>query len=211
MLSLFFSAFLLGLIFNAAPGAILAETIRHGLVGGFRPALAVQLGSLAGDATWAVIGLAGIGFLFQIDALRLPITLVGAGYLLWLAWQSWTSGQGVSDAVRPSVGTGPQVARQDRSPAHSGAILSLTNPQNVMYWAALGSAMGAVGVAEPTLHHYLVFFTAFMTSSVLWCFFCAALVHTVFGRANARWARITYRLCALALLVLAWGSLRQAL
>jgi chemosensory pili system protein ChpE/L-lysine exporter family protein LysE/ArgO len=65
MLSLFVAAFLLGLLFNAAPGAVFAETVRQGVRGGFRPALSVQLGSLAGDALWAVLGLAGVGLLVQ--------------------------------------------------------------------------------------------------------------------------------------------------
>ena len=41
VLSLFGMAFLLGLIFNA-PGAVFAETIRRGVDGGYRPALAVR-------------------------------------------------------------------------------------------------------------------------------------------------------------------------
>ena len=43
-------AFLLGFIFNATPGAVFAETIRHGMTGGYRAALSVQFGSLVGDA-----------------------------------------------------------------------------------------------------------------------------------------------------------------
>ncbi len=62
VLSLFGMAFLLGLIFNAAPGAVFAETIRRGVDGGYQPALAVQIGSLAGDAAWAILGLAGIRY-----------------------------------------------------------------------------------------------------------------------------------------------------
>ena len=62
MLTLFTAAFLLGLVFNAAPGPVFAETVRRSLRGGFRPALAVQIGSLVGDALWAVLGLAGVVF-----------------------------------------------------------------------------------------------------------------------------------------------------
>ena len=40
MLSLFFTAFVLGLIFNAAPGAVMVQTVRESVAGGFRPALA---------------------------------------------------------------------------------------------------------------------------------------------------------------------------
>lgn len=67
MIALFISAFLLGLIFNATPGAVFAETVRQGVHGGFRPALAVQVGSLVGDALWAMLGLMGIGLLLQLE------------------------------------------------------------------------------------------------------------------------------------------------
>src|SRR5688572_23098866 len=89
MLTVFVAAFGLGLLFNAAPGPLFAETIRRGISGGFRPALAVQMGSLAGDALWAMFGLAGVGLLLQVDALRAPVGLAGVAYLLWLAWDAW--------------------------------------------------------------------------------------------------------------------------
>ncbi|MEC8549699.1 MAG: LysE family transporter, partial [Pseudomonadota bacterium] len=82
-------AFLLGFIFNAAPGAVFAETVRRGMSGGYRVALSVQFGSLVGDAVWAILGLAGIGLLLQADMLKIPVGIAGSGYLAWLAWDSW--------------------------------------------------------------------------------------------------------------------------
>lgn len=199
---LFLSAFLLGLVFNATPGAVFAETVRQGVHGGFRPALAVQIGSLVGDALWAVLGLVGIGLLLQLEALRLPIGLAGVAYLLWLARDAWRA------ASREfSLELSGEVQRQRALKA--GAALSVTNPQNVAYWAAVGSAMGAVGVSSPTSADYAVFFGGFMASSVLWCFVCAAIVDRIFKRAGLRWARVTYKLCALAFLALALGSVRD--
>ena len=200
MLSLFATAFGLGLIFNAAPGAVFAETVRRGVRGGFRPALDVQLGSLVGDALWAVLGLVGVGLLLQLDALRVPVGVAGVLYLLWLARDSWTSARREEPPGPGSTST--QALR-------SGMVLSVTNPQNIAYWAALGSAMGAVGVVEPTPADYAVFFAGFMVSSVVWAFVCAALVSRLFNGASARWARVTYRLCAVAFLLLALTSLRQ--
>ena len=89
MLNVLAAAFGLGLVFNAAPGPVFAETVRRGVGGGFRPALAVQIGSLTGDAVWAVLGLAGVGLLLQLHAVRYPVGIAGAIYLIWLAWESW--------------------------------------------------------------------------------------------------------------------------
>ena len=203
MLTLFAAAVVLGFVFNAAPGAVFAETVRQGVRGGFRPAFAVQVGSLVGDALWAVLGLAGVGLLVQSDALRTPIGIAGVVYLLWLAWDAWRAAD-QEFSVQPD-GRAPGKRRALRT----GVVLSVTNPQNIAYWAALGSAMGAVGVHQPSPAQYGVFFAGFMTSSVLWCFICAALVDRVFRSVGQHWARITYRACAIAFLALALSSLRD--
>jgi chemosensory pili system protein ChpE/L-lysine exporter family protein LysE/ArgO len=203
MLSLFATAFLLGLVFNAAPGAVFAETVRQGVRGGFRPALAVQAGSLVGDALWALLGLLGVGMLLQLDFLRLPVGLAGAGYLLLLARDAWLAARQEFSVVADDAGLAARPALR------VGVMLSVTNPHNVAYWAALGSAMGAVGIAQPTMHHYGVFFAGFMVSSLVWALFCAAVVARLFRGTTTRWARLTYRLCAVALLALAISSLRD--
>lgn len=205
MTTLFLTAFALGLLFNAAPGAVFAETVKVGVRGGFRPALAVQLGSLAGDALWAVLGLVGVGLLLQLEAVRLPVGLAGVAYLLWLSLDSWRAANAPFDVT---AAHDPEARRRA---LRSGVVLSLTNPQNLAYWAALGSAMGAVGVAEPAAADYAVFFAGFMASSIAWAFACAALVDRAFRRAGGRWASLTYRACAIAFLVLALSSLRATL
>src|SRR5262245_1899443 len=90
-LTLIATAFGLGLLFNAAPGPVFAATVQVGVRGGFKPALAVQLGSIVGDGVWAILGLSGVGVLLQLEGLRLGIGAAGIAYLLWLAWQSWRS------------------------------------------------------------------------------------------------------------------------
>src|SRR5262245_48917405 len=154
------TAFGLGLVFNAAPGPVSAETIRRGVGAGFRPALAVQIGSLAGDALWAVLGLAGVGLLVQLEALRAPMTIAGIAYLLWLAREAWRAG-----ASEFTVNMDDPVARREKA-LRSGVLLSLTNPQNVAYWAAIGSALGAVGVQDPAAADYAAFFAGFMLASL---------------------------------------------
>jgi chemosensory pili system protein ChpE len=211
MITLFISAFILGLIFNAAPGAVFAETVRQGVRGGFRPALAVQIGSLVGDALWAVLGLVGIGLLLQLEALRWPVGIAGAAYLLYLAWDSWKAAS-QEFSVNTSDGMSEKsndAQAREKSALRSGILLSVTNPQNVAYWAAMGSALGAVGISQPSAADYMLFFAGFMASSVLWCFVCAGLVDRVFRRAGMRWARLTYKLCAIAFVVLALNSLRD--
>jgi chemosensory pili system protein ChpE/L-lysine exporter family protein LysE/ArgO len=162
----------------------------------------VQLGSLVGDALWAVLGLVGIGLLLQLDWLRWPIGVAGTLYLLWLARDAWRAAS-VEFLVAGDAGV------TQRSATRAGVLLSVTNPQNIAYWAALGSAMGAVGVHEPSATDYGIFFAGFMVSSVVWAFVCAAIVDRLFARSGQQWAKLTYRLCAVAFVALALGTLRD--
>jgi chemosensory pili system protein ChpE len=209
MITLFIAAFVLGLIFNAAPGAVFAETVRQAARGGYKPALAVQFGSLVGDATWALLGLAGIGLLLQLDWLRLPVGVAGVLYLLYLAWDSWKTAK-KEFSVRETDAIAGGATAQKRA-LRSGITLSLTNPQNVAYVAALSTSMGALGIHSPTPQDYAVFFAGLMLASFLWCFICAGIVARVFKNADARWTTITYQLCAVAFFVLAVASLRDLL
>lgn len=149
------------------------------------------------------MGLAGVGLLLQMQALQLPIGIAGVAYLLWLSWDSWSA---ASQEFTVSATDG---ATDTHRALRAGVLLSITNPQNVAYWAALGSAMGAVGVAEPSLTDYGMFFAGFMASSLLWSVICAAIVDRVFRNAGQRWTKLTYRLCAIAFLLLALSSLKN--
>jgi chemosensory pili system protein ChpE len=203
MLTLFATAFGLGLILNAAPGPVFAETVRQGVRGGFRLALLVQIGSLVGDAMWAILGLASVGLLWQLEPLRVPIGVAGVAYLLWLAWDAWRAAQ------REFVLSVTPDGIRRRQALRSGVLLSLTNPQHLAYWAAIGSALGTIGLRQPTAAHYAVFFAGFMVSSIVWAFLLAAFVDRVFRRMSLQWARLTYRACAITLLALALSMLRE--
>jgi chemosensory pili system protein ChpE/L-lysine exporter family protein LysE/ArgO len=86
---LFFSAFVMSIAFAAQPGVITFESIRRGLARGWRAALHLEFGSLVGDATWAIIALIGVSFLFQHQLIALGLSLFGCGLLLRLAWDAW--------------------------------------------------------------------------------------------------------------------------
>lgn len=200
MLAIFLAAMLFGLAFCAAPGAVFSETLRRGLTGGFRPALLVQLGSLIGDAVWALIGLTGLVLLLAQDSVRVPLTIACAAYLVWLGLQ------GLRDAWRPPLDE-PGV-QQGRNAFRAGALLSLSNPKNIVFWGALGSALAGIVEGTPSQTQMTVFFAGFMVASLLWCFICAALVDWLRRHTSLLWQRISYAGCGLVLLLLAGLTLR---
>jgi chemosensory pili system protein ChpE/L-lysine exporter family protein LysE/ArgO len=125
MLKLLAIAFGLGLMLNAAPGPVFAETVRRGAGGGFRLAIAVQVGSIVGDAVWAGVGLLSIALLLEIEPLRVPIGVAGAAYLLWLAWDAWRSARH-EFSMRAEDADGSR-----REALRAGLLPSLTNPQHL--------------------------------------------------------------------------------
>ena len=123
-----------------------------------------------------------------------------------LAWVGVAGGR-----VRVTPPSATNTAGATGTALRSGAILALSNPQNVAYWAALGSAFGALGVSEPDQIDYVIFFAGFMASSVLWCFVCAGAVSWLFGGRGELWRVWTYRLFALAFAWLAAGTAYETL
>ncbi|PHN32069.1 LysE family transporter [Pseudomonas sp. ICMP 460] len=202
MLTIFFYALVFGFVFCLSPGAVLAETLRRGLLQGFTPALLVQVGSLVGDAVWAVIGLTGIALLIQHDAVRVPLTIVCALYLAWLGVRS------LIDAWHlPQESSAPAGSAQNALAV--GAAISLANPKNIVYWGALGSALSGIVGATPSHAQTLTFFAGFMLASVLSCFLTAALVNLLRKHASPLWQRVSYALCGLVLLYLAVLAVRD--
>ena len=195
----FIQAFILGLLFNAAPGVVFTETIKRGINGGFFPALYVQIGSLAGDALWAILGLLGIGILLNIDILKYPLSIIGIIYLIYLAYDSFISSNIKYEKIVVSKSIKNNALK-------SGVFLSITNPQNIAYWAALGSSFGALGIAEPQTSHYFIFFFGFISSSILWCFVCALAVEKIFKYTNSVIKKYIFRICTIVFLYLAIGT-----
>lgn len=195
----FIQAFILGLLFNATPGVVFTETIKRGINGGFFPALYVQIGSLAGDALWAILGLLGIGILLNIDILKYPLSIIGIIYLIYLAYDSFISSNIKYEKIVVSKSIKNNALK-------SGIFLSITNPQNIAYWAALGSSFGALGIAEPQTSHYFIFFFGFISSSILWCFVCALAVEKIFKYTNSIIKKFIFRICSIVFVYLAIGT-----
>jgi chemosensory pili system protein ChpE len=190
-MSLFISSFILAIAFCAPPGVVTAETVRRGFARGFWPALLVQIGSLIGDSTWAILALLGVAALIQNWFVRLIFSLLGIGFLLHLAIKA------IKDArAGETLSTIPVSERGDLA---TGAMLSLSNPFAVAFWVSVSTSIFAAvgGIPEP--YHYVIFFSAFYLGLILWCFFMAALV--AWGRRFVtpsffRWVNLT---CGLAL------------
>lgn len=203
MEALFFSAFALSLAFAAQPGVIGFEALRRGIAGGWSAALHVELGSLVGDAVWAVLALLGASVLFQNRYITLLLGLFGSALVLRFAWDAWRASR--HDLAIEADGD----ARSNHFVA--GAMLSLSNPQNITAWLGMSGAIIGLGFLDPQPIHLLVFFCGFMIAQVCWCFFFATVVE--YGRRllNQRVFRLINLACAVFLVALGSQLLAQTL
>jgi threonine/homoserine/homoserine lactone efflux protein len=166
---LFLSSFILAIAFCAPPGVITAETVRRGAARGFFPALLVQLGSLVGDTTWAVIALTGLAFVVQNNLAKIVLSLVGILLMLKLAWGA------IRDA-REGKELAAYTSHTHRGDFTNGAFLSLGNPMNIVFWTGLGTTVFASISGRPQPTDFAIFFAGFLCGAVLWCFIMAGIV-----------------------------------
>ena len=132
-MSIFISAFGLGIGFVATPGAVTAQAIRRGLERGFRSALSLQLGAMIGLSLWAIIAFMGAAVLAQNALARIILGSAGALLLAQLAWRA------LRDAYRPTTfDVKPVSTRGDFA---LGAALSLASPVPIAFWLGVGTGV----------------------------------------------------------------------
>ena len=168
-MSLFLSSFILAIAFCAPPGVITAETVRRGAARGFVPALFVQLGSLVGDTTWAILALTGLAFIIQNNTAKILLSLIGILLMLKLAWDAIKDARHEKELV-----TTP--SNSQRGDFTNGAFLSLGNPMNIVFWTGLGTTVFASISGRPQPIDFAIFFAGFLAGAIVWCFIVAGLV-----------------------------------
>ena len=189
-MELFLTSFVLGIVFCAPPGIVTVEAVRRGMARGFWGALLIELGSLIGDATWAILALTGLAFLIENPVLRLILGGVGVLFLFYLSWTA------IRDGIRKKMPE-PSVSR-GRSDFATGTFLSLGNPFTLAFWLGVGATTLSTAAPNPNWTHYLLFFFAFMLGALLWCFILAFLV--LWGRKLLkpeffRWINLACGIC----------------
>ncbi len=159
-------AVLLALAYNAAPGPVLAETTRRGLRNGFRAALAVELGSLAGDALWVGLMFVGAAALTEAGGIRLAAGAIGGLFLLWLGVRALSSAR-----HKKAPRSGGVVVEQAFA---TGAAMSVVSPYALPFWIAVSGSLSGYGVSSAL--GYTVFSAAFMLTCLAFALFAASAI-----------------------------------
>ncbi|SDR60164.1 Threonine/homoserine/homoserine lactone efflux protein [Rhizobiales bacterium GAS191] len=126
-------AFALALIVTAgSPGPSVAALIARVLTNGFRDVLPFLAAMWIGEALWLTLAVAGMAVVAQaFGAIFIALKVLGAAYLLFLAWKMWFAPVEVADGkVIPS---GQRPWRMFAA----GLLVTLGNPKIMVFYLAL--------------------------------------------------------------------------
>jgi threonine/homoserine/homoserine lactone efflux protein len=173
------------------------------LASGFRPALAVGLGSLAGDALWVTLALAGAASLAGSRGIHTTLVFVGAIILLGLGLRALKG-------ARPEKLERPAGSSRDGAFA-TGAAIGIASPYALPFWLGVGASLPSFGVASPGPLDYAVFIAFFMLTCLAYALFVAGAI--AWGRRliQPRFFAVVNVICAIALIVFGLHLLGAAL
>lgn len=123
----FFAA---SVVLALAPGPDNVFVLLHSAAHGRRAGLVVVLGLCSGLLFHTAAVALGLAAVFAASATAfLVLKLVGAAYLVWLAWQSWRAPVGTESAsATPALSPGTAYRR--------GVLMNVTNPKVAIFFMA---------------------------------------------------------------------------
>ncbi|AVS73099.1 LysE family transporter, partial [Paracidovorax cattleyae] len=136
-LHIFLSSMAIGLSIAAPVGPIGLLVIQRSLNTGPRAGLATGLGAAAADGIYGAVGAFGVhGLVDTLVAVRVPLALAGAAFLLWMAWR---------------IVRAPAPAASAAAPESAGLwrhftgtfLLTLSNPATILSFVAIFGAAAA--------------------------------------------------------------------
>ncbi len=167
---------------------VIQRTLQHGRALG----LATGLGAAVADACYGAVGAFGVTTLIGwLQSARVPLALLGGGFLLWLALRTWGSPP-LPDQANAARGAAPAALLS----AFAGTfVLTLSNPATVLSFVAIfGMLAGGAAPASP----WLMVAGVWLGSALWWLLLCAT-VGALRSRFDARARRWVARASALML------------
>lgn len=135
-----------------APGPVMTSAIAMGTKSK-HAGLLISLGHCTLELPLLIIIALGAGFVFEYQAAKISIGLIGGAYLLWMGWGMLKEFVNYHEAKLSLNAKGPFV---------TGFILSATNPYFLLWWATVGLnlakdavSIGVLAVVLFAIVHFL--------------------------------------------------------
>ncbi len=130
-----------------SPGPSFVVSVKTAIREGFRPAVALAAGFGLGALVWAAAALLGLAVLFEVaPSLLLAMKLLGGGFLVWIAVQTWRHAR----YPLPQIDAGV-VPRSSGSALRLGLMTQLANPKPAIFFGAVFVGLAPAGTALPVL------------------------------------------------------------
>jgi threonine/homoserine/homoserine lactone efflux protein len=208
---LFFSAAGVGLAVAAPVGPMGMLCIRRTLTDGPRAGLAIGFGIACGDATYGLIAALGLvsvsHFLLAYDK---PLHLLAGLFLLWLGIRTVMQKAPEANGNDSDTGKFARVGHAGALRAFGSALLlTLTNPQTVIMFAALFTTLAPRGAFSSSVALTTVC-GVFGGSIAWWCFLVTAVAlarHAI----GARLRHFIDRIAGVVLAAFGIAEMRRAL
>jgi threonine/homoserine/homoserine lactone efflux protein len=199
MLAALVSGVLLGLSAGLSPGPMLALVVAQSLRHGSREGCKVAVTPLFTDPPIILLTLALVSKLAEIHPLVGIVSIAGAIFVSYLAWESF----------RPARRTTQALAERPRSLA-KGIVTNLLNPHPWLFWFTVGAAILAKAMAESwqVAAIFLIAFYLLLVGSKVTVALLAGRFRDLLG---GRGYRLIMRVLALALVFFAMLLLRDGL
>jgi len=189
---MFFDALWIGLAIAAPVGPIgllvIQRTLDHGRTLGF----VTGLGAAVADALYGAVGAFGVTALIRaLQAVRVPLAIVGGAFLLWLAWRTWRQ--------VPATRAAQVAERPGLAGAFAGTlVLTLSNPATIFSFIAVFGALGArADAAAPGSAGVMI--AGVFAGSALWWLLLSSVVAALRQRVPARALRVVNAVSAIGL------------
>lgn len=206
--ALFSTSLVVGFSGALMPGPLLTAAIAGVASDGFWVGPALSLGHAIVEAA-IVLGLAfGLAQLFKNRWVSGTIGLVGGLFLLWMGYDiaqsAWTG------AVSLQTGTPGTASEFGWGSVLTGAVVSVTNPYWILWWATVGANYVLLGMKQGPLGLGLVY-TGHTLADNIWLFFVSFVVSSGRALMNDAVYRGILLVCSLFLIALGLYFARSGL
>lgn len=158
-----------------SPGPSFVVAVRTAVSSGFGTATALAFGFGLGAVLWAFAAMAGLALVFElVPALFTALKFVGAGFLMWIAFQMWRH---ASEPMEMTAKNGKTLSNWQA--VRFGFLTFASNPKPAVFFGAV--FVGLVPVDTPLTWRIAILVAVFLNET-LWYI----LVARLFSLARAR-------------------------
>ncbi len=141
----FLAAYAILLVGASSPGPSVAMLVGVATSQGRAPAMAATAGIATGSMTINLLTMLGVGLILSQAAWAMNVLrLIGAAYLIWLAWLAFRKALNP-----PGIEAGVVATRSSWRHFLTGYLLQVTNPKAIVFWLAIASIGATEGGGWP--------------------------------------------------------------